>query len=242
MRNREQISTAVLLRGIDMQLENAELWHAAESAARRLADHWSLRLVTVATNIRFLGYDAGLRWSRHYQGAGLAAVAHLVPHQRALIAASHHVAELGPNGSHPLTDPMWSAPWMEVVHEGAIERTRKLAALVRDPVALEVLRVCWHDAGFNCGKCEKCVRTRVALRLLGAPAPTFPGKLDLADLDALRVERGGRLDYLMELLTLEREHPDPAIRRRLEALIRSYHLRAAAKLLNTALGNPLGRR
>jgi hypothetical protein len=131
---------------------------------------------------------------------------------------------------------------MEVVHEGAIERTRKLAALVRDPVALEVLRVCWHDAGFNCGKCEKCVRTRVALRLLGAPAPTFPGKLDLADLDALRVERGGRLDYLMELLTLEREHPDPAIRRRLEALIRSYHLRAAAKLLNTALGNPLGRR
>ncbi len=40
--------------------------------------------------------------------------------------------------------------------------------------ALANLRVCFTDMNENCGKCAKCVRTMIALTLLGASAAPFP--------------------------------------------------------------------
>src|SRR5690606_22839042 len=64
-RNHSRITTGVLLRGIDMQLENESLWDAASQAATRLSAHFGFPLLRVETNIRFLGYHYGLKWARH---------------------------------------------------------------------------------------------------------------------------------------------------------------------------------
>jgi hypothetical protein len=230
-----------MLRGVDMQVENTGLWTEAYDASRRMAEHLGLELVTITTNVRFLGYHHGLGWSRHFQGAGLASVAHLLPHEVALVAASHAIDELHPNGSHPLLDPLWSSATTRIEHHGAMPRTAKLAAFRDDPVIPATLRVCWHEKGLNCGACEKCVRTMVAMHLLGMPMPTFPAGRDLSRLGVLATARGGRVDYLRELVMLEREHPNPMIRRALARVMRRERIRDALRSLDAAFGGPVAR-
>jgi hypothetical protein len=54
--------------------------------------------------------------------------------------------------------------------------------LAGSPLALENLTVCWRSKlAHNCGVCEKCLRTMIALALAGAlgQCTTLPGSLDL---------------------------------------------------------------
>lgn len=92
-----------------------------------------------------------------------------------VIAAWHTWRELWADGSHPLTDPLWSIEATAIVRHGRdAKRWQKLAVLAEVPGALDILRVCWQDHRYNCGQCEKCLRTMVLLRILGLERPTFP--------------------------------------------------------------------
>jgi pyruvyl transferase EpsO len=105
-----------------------------------------------------------------YHGAAMAAVAYaLAPnHGKVYIASSNSYVDLHTWGSHPLLDPLWSTEAVQIVHDGGETRMNKLRALVQYPEAVARLRVCWRNPGsFNCGHCEKCVRTMLALRALG---------------------------------------------------------------------------
>lgn len=237
--NRDRVSLLMLLRGIDMQLENEELWRAAEASGRVVAASWGLPFVTLATNIRFLGYHHGLKWSRTFQGAGLASIAHLVPHQQVLIAASHAIDRMTGFASNPDLDKLWSSSCTRFEHDGAVRRTTKIAALANDALVLERLRVCWHDSGYNCCRCEKCLRTMIALRLLGAPMPSFPEPLNLGLVGALGTDQGTRIDYIEELDDLEREHPDPEIRRALDGLLAAERRRSRLRKLDSMSGGLL---
>lgn len=239
--NRDRIASLVLVRGIDMQLTNDRLWRAASAAGRRIAAHWGLPFATVETNVRFLGYHHGLKWSRQFQGGGLTSVAHLTPFRETLIAASHAMEDMPPGASHPEVDPLWSSSSVSIIHDGAVRRTEKLRVLARSPGVMDVLRVCWHDEGYNCCRCEKCIRTMVALRLLGASAPTFPEPLDLERLVTLRTDQGGRIDYLLELVDLEREFPDPEIRAALHKVLRSERRHERLRRFDAATGGVLNR-
>lgn len=55
----------------------------------------------------------------------------------------------------------------------------KLRGLIDHPEALSRLRVCWENqANYNCGLCEKCVRTMLGLRALGIQhCAAFPDTL-----------------------------------------------------------------
>ncbi len=237
--NRERISMLLLLRGIDMQLENEELWQAAVDGGRAVADSWGLPLLTLSTNVRFLGYHHGLKWSRTFQGAGLASVAHLVPHQEVLIAASHSLDRMMGYASSPEMDRLWSSSASSFEHDGAVPRTIKIAALAGERVVLERLRVCWHDQGYNCCRCEKCIRTMIALRLLGAPMPSFAEKLDLGLVGVMGSDQGGSIDYIEELDALEREHPDPEVRRALDKLLAAERRRTRLRRLDRMTGGML---
>lgn len=50
--------------------------------------------------------------------------------------------------------------------------------VIQDPKARAFLRVCWQnpDNAYNCCRCEKCIRTMLALEALGGldQCPTFP--------------------------------------------------------------------
>ena len=60
-----------------------------------------------------------------------------------------------------------------------LNRVERLALISQYPVLLDNIRVCWMDsAAYNCGQCEKCLRTMVALEGLGAlqHCRAFPAK------------------------------------------------------------------
>jgi hypothetical protein len=224
-----------------MQLANATLWDAAHAGVQRLANHFGVPLLTVETNIRFLGYHFGLKWARHYQGAGLAAIAHLLGYAETLVAATSSLADLTPYGSHPLSDPLWSSRAVRLVHHGAVPRSEKIRVIGSDPVVMEVLRVCWHDSGYNCGVCGKCLRTRVALHLLGIAAPTFPGAIDWKAVGRIRLSDPSEWAFFHALEQLERDRPDPVARRALGAIRRASLRRAALRDLDASMGSPLKR-
>lgn len=154
------------------------------------------RTVVVETNIRALS-DRTVNWEAHH-GAALCSVALALQGLlgRCLIAASDHYSHLPPLGSHPLLDHLWSTECLEVVHDGAeATRTDKVERqLAQSPLALANLSVCWRSRpAHNCGVCEKCLRTIIALELAGCldRCRTLPNHLDL---DLLRGVSMGSAD------------------------------------------------
>ncbi|MEO1799639.1 MAG: hypothetical protein AAFR62_04335, partial [Cyanobacteria bacterium J06629_2] len=75
---------------------------------------------------------------------------------------------LEPWGSHPLLDPLYSTTSLQVRHENAaLSRLEKTKLVGEWDVALKQLRVCnekesYQAGNYNCGNCEKCVRTMTA--------------------------------------------------------------------------------
>ena len=102
-------------------------------------------------------------------GAELGAVALAIGFGRVAIPSTAMRGELGPLGSHPVLDPLFSTERTEVVHHGEPSRLQKVRALTRFPEALELLDVCQREAEpLNCGECEKCLRTMLELHAAGA--------------------------------------------------------------------------
>ncbi len=85
-------------------------------------------------------------------------------------------------------------------HDGfEFNRVEKVRALAQCPTALETLRVCYNDTqSYNCGRCEKCIRTMLALRICRAldRATTFAAPLDLADVQRLEIPANIRHRYI----------------------------------------------
>lgn len=78
-----------------------------------------------------------------------------------------------PFGSHPLLDPNYSSCDLQIRHDGILlSRLDKTRLVAEWDVALENLRVCNNQnrikpGALNCGQCEKCLRTKLALLALG---------------------------------------------------------------------------
>ncbi|MGO4612687.1 hypothetical protein AB4305_11600 [Nocardia sp. 2YAB30] len=173
------------------------------------------RTVVVDTNIRAMT-DLSVEWEA-YHGAALGSVALALSGLlgRCVIAASDHYCHLPALGSHPVLDHLWSSERLEVVHDGAeATRTQKVERqLAHSPLALANLGVCWRSRpAHNCGVCEKCLRTMIALELAGCldRCQTLPNHLDL---DLLRGVSMGSADAADAMRSIAR---DARIRRRLD--------------------------
>ena len=124
-------------------------------------------------------------------------------------------AFLAPLGTHPLLDPGGARKMSSSSTTGCeASRLDKLELVAAEPAARHWLRVCWENRGgaYNCGRCEKCLRTMVAngrargARLLRSdPAP---------DLDRRHRQCAApRLPYTWEasLAMLEATGRDPVV-------------------------------
>jgi hypothetical protein len=171
LKHRERLSSLVLVHGFDMALENAALREHVRGVLGHCAATMGLRLIEVETNQRALT-DRFVSWPLTQFGPALASVAVLLSavSNEVLIPASESYAHLDPCGSHPLLDPLWSTEAVVIRHDGAeASRNEKIASIGRTPAVLSSLRVCWEnpDNAYNCGRCEKCLRTMIALEAVG---------------------------------------------------------------------------
>lgn len=177
LRDRDTIDALVLVIGFDLRPDQTALCAQTIGMLRSVADHFGKQAVVVTTNLRPL-FDTCLGWGKTH-GAALAAVSHLLAPSfgHAFIASSFRHDQIYPWGTHPDLDPLWSTDTMQIHHRhadtGRVDKIRDIAA---DPFALRHLRVCWQntDDTYNCGRCAKCLRTRFALDLAGAPPDAAP--------------------------------------------------------------------
>jgi hypothetical protein len=195
----EQIDALVLVHGFDMPLANLSLRARASESLARAARLLGKSLVEVETNSRELT-NLHVSWTYHQFGPGLASVAVLLGGcvGKVFVPASETYAHLDPCGSHPLLDPLWSTETVVVEYDGGeATRNQKVAVIAQHPEILPMLRVCWEnrDNNYNCGRCEKCIRTMIHLQAAGVM-----DKCSFAFDAPLRVEEVERMAIPNELV------------------------------------------
>ena len=213
----------------DQVHDTAEVRSRVHDMLATVARDSGTRLVEFDYDIRsFL--DRYAEWGAQSHGLTLAAVAALTSgeFETVLLPASHTYRDLLPWGSHPLLDPLLSGDGQGIVHDGAdLTRLAKLALIAEDPVAMANLRVCWkavHE--LNCSRCEKCLRTMIALTIVGAAgrARTFDWTVDLLDVRDLEILNDSDLGFTVENRDAAAAAGMTKIAEALNATVRRYHL------------------
>lgn len=188
LERKDEIARAVHIRGFDYRRENLVLAAEIDGRNRAFVEARGKAFTIVESNLRDL-YDAVGVHVHLYHGSHLASVALALGFERMFVPASLTWAELLPWGSHPVTDPLWGNGVVRLIHHGLeADRLEKLKRIAVDPGALSLMRVCPGFKDYSCGVCEKCLRTRVALRLAGVRSPNLPPLEDPSPIRKLRIE------------------------------------------------------
>lgn len=203
------VSDAIYVHGFDIPIDQPDVSAMVEARLVDAVAREGRRLRVVRTNVREL-LDPSADWMIAH-GAAMAAVALLVAPAcgRVLVPASDTYAEQNPRGTHPLLDHLWSTEWCRIEHHGAyLPRPAKTERVAKCQDALDTLRVCWREVDrYNCGRCEKCVRTMVTLEALGAleRCSAFAVDLNLDQVASLPVHDLSLLSFWAQTLEFVRK-------------------------------------
>lgn len=182
----ESITHLIVVHGFDIYFGkwNSELYPTVLSNSTKVAQELGKKVLPVATNIRDFS-DRFADWGPLYHGAAMASVGLLLEQvlEKVYVAATYTYAQLHPHGSHLILDPLWSTEHLSFVHDGCeANRLDKMRLIAKYPIVLDTLRVCFMNPNneYNCGCCEKCLRTMVALHIVGAlqTCKTLPHTID----------------------------------------------------------------
>jgi len=228
LKHADEISHLILIHGLDMHHDDQDSFARALGRGSEVADNLGKTIVPVRTNAREFCKASGLTMIL-FHGALLASVSVLLGFQRNYIPASQTYNDLEPWGSHPLLDPLWSTEACEIIYDGAeARRIDKVRVVAEHPDMLASLRVCpGHGAGGNCGQCDKCLLTMIALRLVRAQTSAFP-KLDVRQTKNLLVNLDN-LEFYLEMYEVAQEVGDAEIEKRLRSCLRRFEMKQLAK-------------
>ncbi|MCF6302596.1 MAG: hypothetical protein L3J13_05270 [Devosiaceae bacterium] len=161
---------AMLINGFDLDVENTNSMRVASTSAKKILDPMGIPLAVVETNWKTnLCYN----WSMEHM-AGITAC--LVQFQGmvdiAVVGSDEGLEHLDiPWGCNPMTNPFLSSNNFKIVTEGlGFTRSQRAAYISENSNLAPHIRVCWENAhtGANCGTCEKCIRTQLNFRAVGA--------------------------------------------------------------------------
>lgn len=218
------LAAALIMHGFDIPLDQSAVFARAVARARRLTDDAGVELFTGATNLRILPEP----WEDTFATGVAAALSFFQPAFAFGLIPSFQEwgrARLD-HGSNPITDPLLSSNSFGIVHDGAgYSRIDKIRHLTRWPAALQNLRVCWEGQRLdrNCGRCEKCLRTLLMLKLCGVAEPSAFPAFDPRALDQLVIRNQSGFDDFGALIAEARRLGlrDPWVRRAERALRRN---------------------
>ncbi len=168
------VTDLIFVRGFDLTpgaAQHAQLAAEVEARLREAATALGLPLHVVDTNLRELS-DGLVPWEA-YNGTAMAAVALLFEpiFERVLIASDTDHATQIPMATGRMVDQLLGTERLELVDDGGrFNREQRLERIAGHPVVQRTLRVCWENPGgaYNCGRCHKCMLTKVSLEALEA--------------------------------------------------------------------------
>ncbi len=233
LKHQEEINTLILMHGFDISLEKNALRSRISREIRQIAREVGKPLIEVETNVfefaRNYGYLSNL-----LPCIGLL----LAPQFKKIYIASHVPYNLTfPDTIHPLLDPLWSTEVMRYVHDGCeASRTEKIDRVAQYDIAMRSLRVCFEnrDDAYNCGVCEKCLRTMIALEAIGAlkRCATFDNKIEIHAVSHM-ILRDQLVPFAEEnLFALEKSGNNPKLIKALRFSIQNYKHKKMTNQLN----------
>jgi len=184
------LATLVMVHGFDACVAETDIFAAMRRRMEPLAASLGLPLHTVVTNSKEL---PGSAWP-HSAIPLTAAALSLFSGRHAIglvsAGAPYGIARFGT--SHPgISDGLLTNDWFTVVSDGGgFGRADKVETLLPYPEAFERVKVCWEgdDPSKNCGRCQKCVLTRLNFLAAGWPdPPCFDTPLEASHVAALRL-------------------------------------------------------
>ena len=173
----DAITDLITVHGFDIPLALYDHFRSLQHHLEAAAKSFSKTHLAAITNIRTFEDVYDKVWQNMAHGSALIFIAYglSLRFKEVIIASSYQHGSLRPNGSHPLTDSLFSSKALRIVHDGAVSnRVEKTSRVARSRVALSGLHVCQNKFGdetfsyLNCSICEKCQRTMVTLDLFNA--------------------------------------------------------------------------
>lgn len=246
LKHRDEITDLIFIHGADIPLDNTLFRKAVSQRLRDVAASFDKNVIEIETNIREL-LDPYVNWAFVSHGAALASIGHLLtPYfRRIYIAASHTCPDFSPWGSHPDLDPLWSSDTLEFIHDGfEVTRVDKVGFITKFDTALQHLRVCNNKSlsAYNCGTCEKCIRTMINLKVHNAlnKCPAFGRELELKNILKMDAhDENIRVLIRENLDALEKSHGDMeligALRKVLDKPVWPYKLKKRLKTIRKKL-------
>lgn len=176
-----RVRDGIIMHGFDIGgvIKNGVKQHVhdrAREAMEPMAAEAGINLIPAWTNIRHLHDDSAFFLGKYF-GALLCSMAHALSGRfdRVEIASSYDLDHLGPCGSHPMLDHLYSSSDLQFHHsEPELRRFDKLRIISEWPAGFQNFRVCLQNVPerLNCGWCEKCLRTMAGLVAIGKLAQT----------------------------------------------------------------------
>jgi len=119
-------------------------------------------------------------------------------------AAEDYAHVILPLGCNPVTNHLLSGGGFDIVTEGGcLTRSDRVRFLCGYPTVAARLRVCWEGpfTGENCGRCEKCIRTKLNFMALGEQPLCFDRPPTTAEILGLTARDPIQLHFLREILS-----------------------------------------
>jgi hypothetical protein len=200
-----RLHCGVLIRGFDLPLDNDQAWGVACKSASAALDDIDVPFVRVATNWK---RDVCTNWEMEYVAGVLAVLRHWDEDVGTLLLASaeDYNRLVTPLGSHPFPTQLLAGQDSTAKYDGGdMTRTAKVGMISRWPTGYNSLRVCWQGAmtGYNCGKCEKCIRTKLNAIASNSPLPrSLDGPLERGDILGIKEYGAGQRPLMEEIVAV----------------------------------------
>lgn len=190
----DESPTLLTIHGSDVSLGDAEGWTNVERHVKEVAADFSVDCVSVASSFRLFLDEGKLNrkvsisgdnwWHGFQHGLGIlghaAPVAWRLGKRTVYIASSFTAADKGKVtcASDPSIDNHVRFCGAQVVHDGyefcRQDKVSNIVRFSRESGVSVSLHVCWESTGgLNCCRCEKCLRTILAIYAEGADPRNF---------------------------------------------------------------------
>jgi hypothetical protein len=222
-----EIDHLIFCLGLDIQLDETERCRKALEGALQFANHYGKNLIVIETNFRAAFSELS---AKKCQVVLLITYSLALGLRRLYVPASNDAAVLVPYQTHPLTDPLLTNGATEVIHHGMVNRVEKTLSMAASAQALVFLRVCNSSDQYNCGECEKCLRTMATLLAIGKQSTALPVLDDVAKLRQVKIWTPGIYHIWLDIQCCAEQHGAFALAKEVRKLCRAYEWKQFLKL------------
>lgn len=186
----QPVSLCSVVQGFDIPLRDTTAFNNVIRNSSKTLASIGVKLRPVRTNYRKI---SNVKWIHAHAAALVAALSNYKGISGScIVGSSEPYSDLViPWGSCPITDHLLGSSEFKVIHDGATHtRSEKVLEISNWKEGCDNLRVCWEGAlkDRNCGKCEKCLRTKLCFAVNNLEIPSCFENKELKKSDIRKVK------------------------------------------------------